>query len=60
MSYRKKHTPAKPEQQIHFPPPEVEYSNPDVIYTGMTYEDEAATYASPKSDVLVLAVAPWA
>lgn len=31
MSYRKKHDPAKPEQQTLFPPPEVEYSNPGVI-----------------------------
>lgn len=32
---------------------------PCIIYTGMTYEDEAAMYASLEPDVLVLAVAPW-
>ena len=33
MSYRKKHSPPKPEQQTIFPPAEVEYSNPGSIRT---------------------------
>ncbi|MEY8404187.1 DUF6551 family protein [Oscillospiraceae bacterium 44-34] len=33
MSYRKKHSPPKPEQQALFPPAEVEYSNPGAIRT---------------------------
>lgn len=33
MSYRKKHSPPKPEQQTIFPPAEVEYSNPGAIRT---------------------------
>ncbi len=33
MSYRKKHSPPKPEQQTIFPPAEVEYSNPGSICT---------------------------
>ena len=33
MSYRRKHSPPKPEQQTIFPPAEVEYSNPGAIRT---------------------------
>lgn len=33
MSYRRKHSPPKPEQQTLFPPAEVEYSNPGAIRT---------------------------
>ena len=33
MSYRKKHSPPKPEQHTIFPPAEVEYSNPGSIRT---------------------------
>ena len=33
MSYRRKHSPPKPEQQTLFPPAEVEYSNPGAIPT---------------------------
>ena len=33
MSYRKKHSPPKAEQQTLFPPAEVEYSNPGTVRT---------------------------
>ena len=38
MSYRRKHSPPKPEQQTLFPPAEVEYSNPGAIRTLSTIQ----------------------